>query len=65
MVPWTRLASAFSLESILTVQIPNGVGNMAVSSAVSATAVPEPASLVLLGSGLLAAGRRLRRKVQA
>jgi hypothetical protein len=64
-IPWTRLASDFALQSILQIQMPNNVNSLSVGSSVTATAVPEPASLILLGSGLLAAGRRLRRKVQA
>ena len=64
-VTWSRLASDFALESLLTVAIPNSIGSAAVSSSVTATAMPEPTSLVLLGSGLLAAGHRLRKKKKA
>jgi len=58
----------YSLTEVVTITHPIGVHSTSVaadlSGAPSISQVPEPSSLVLLGSGLLMAGRYTRRKRQ-
>jgi len=56
-----NLNGPFALTELLTITAPIGAA-VSFSSSVSATAVPEPATISLLGIGCLAIGAALRRK---
>jgi hypothetical protein len=58
--PFSFFGASFATDGLN----PNGTPNSAISTDIRNTAVPEPTSLMLLGSGLLALCRTRRRKAE-
>ena len=64
MGSFVRPADTYSLTNSIAVQLQQGnqLGNASISTNVTGTPIPEPASLLLLGSGLAAASAAARRR---